>query len=160
MAVKREAVTWTRVYYAEKIIAALGKAAKDRRGVFAATLPGSGQMRPIVARMLREMGVPLMATRRGNQSAWFILSLFPKATQERLAEEWRRRIIADGYAEICRMHMAVAPHPYMSEEKKILAAVAVQLGERLGYDLPTVQADMEPSVTDPQILAALRSARS
>jgi len=155
MSVKRESVTWARVYCAQKIIVTLKRAADNKQGVFARDLPGGAQMRPTVARMLREMGVPLMARREGSSSVWFILSLFPASTQRMLAEEWRRRVIADGYAEICRMHMAVAPHSYMAQEEKILAAIAVSLGERLGYDLPTVQQDMMPSEVDARIMAAL-----
>lgn len=159
MTIKKENITWTRVEYAIRIINKLGEAAKDSRGVYASSLPASGQMRAIVARMLREMGVPLMATRRGAGSAWFILSLFPKETQEHLAEEWRRRIIADGYAEICRMHMAVQPHKYMAEEEKILAAVAVQLGERLGFSVAEVVADMAPRPINDLVKAALNRAK-
>lgn len=155
----REKITWSRVHHAEQIIAALGTAAKSKNGMFTYDLPGSPQMRPVVARILREMGVPLMARRSGRQSVWFILSLHSKRVQQVMGEEWRRRIIADGYAEICRMHMAVAPHPYMAEEERILAAIAVQLGERLGYGIAEVQSDMATRAIHPKIDAAIKAAK-
>lgn len=155
MSLKREPTTGGKQYAAMLMIRALTKAAKKGNGLFTSSLPSTGYSRPAIARMLREWGVPIMATRRGNRSAWFILSLFGESTQRSLAEEWRRRIISDAYAEVCRAHMGLTRQEFTQDDARVLATVAVTLGDRLGYGMSEVVADLMPTPIPAPIEAML-----
>lgn len=145
MTLGRENATFAKERDAIRIIKALATTAKKGNGLFTSGLPYTVYPRSVVARLLREWGVPIMATRRGNRSAWFILSLFGASTQRSLAEEWRRRIIADCYAEACRAHMGLSKQKFTEDDARVLATVAVTLGDRLGYGMSEVIADLTPT---------------
>lgn len=154
MSLKRESQTWTKSYDARRIIEAMKKAAEDGKGIFASNLPDTSYGRQSVARLLRECGVPLMAIRRGSGTAWFIVSLFSEDTQKNLAGQWRTRIISDAYSEVCRAHMALSKQPFTQDDARVMAAVAVSLGDRLGYGMDEVVRDLTPSEM-PSLVAGL-----
>jgi hypothetical protein len=145
MTLGRERATFAKERDAIRIIKALSTTAKSGNGLFTSGLPHTVYPRSAVARLLREWGVPIMATRRGNRSAWFILSLFGESTQKSLAEEWRRRIISDAYAEACRAHMGLMKQKFTKEDARVLVTVAVTLGDRLGYGVDEVIKDLTPT---------------
>jgi len=151
----RENDTWTKTLDGKRIIKALVEAAKDNRGLFTSGLPYTSYGRPAVARLLREWGVPIVATRRSGRSAWFILTEgIPTSTQRNLVNEWERRIMADAYAEVCRAYMALTSAKGAKKNREALQSCAATLGVQLGYGLAEVIADLTPS-TMPSDVAAL-----
>ena len=117
------------------------EAAKSGNGVFARNLPGSGgQYRSAAARLLREMGVPLYARKRGADSAWFLLDRSDSA----LAKDWYRRMIRDHYTEMCRARMALTGNstPAIVD---VYTKAAIALGDLLGYSVEQVLEDVEPT---------------
>jgi hypothetical protein len=119
-----------------------------RRGLIASKIGVRAPTRGHAAQWLRQQGVPLMATRKGPESRWWVAAGRPD-----LADQWRDRMIRDAYVEVCRAHMALKPHAAYKADAGAMAAAAVMFGSHLGIGLDEVLVDITPVALDPAVAA-------
>ena len=137
---------------ARLMLEATAEAAKHGNGVMVHNMPGHpGVLRQWAARWLRQMGIPLYAQRKAENSVWFLLL----EEDEVLASEWQRRILHDCYSEICRAHMALKPHQQFEQRARELQSFAVTIGTWLGHDLTKIITDLEPVARPPWVDEAI-----
>lgn len=105
------------------------------------------------AQWARSFGLPLVASRAGGDSRWWLI----KADDVRY-EEWVTRILSDVYAETVRAHRALKPHPDQAARVKKLQSAAVAIGAELGIDLSEIVEDLKPLSLGPGAESALIAA--
>lgn len=133
----------------------LAYAASKGNGVFARRITvAGGNDRANAARYLRECGLPIYARRAGEDTVWFLLrDTDPTA----LLEEWKHRILHDAYAEVCRAHMALSPHPWATTEANDLRIIALNIGAWIGEDPADVLDDIQPAAMPEPLTAIIAS---
>lgn len=106
-----------------------------------AILTGDGVLnrKQEAARWLREMGVPLIASRARHDSRWYVA---PHDSD--LHEEWVARILSDAYVETCRAYCALRPYEARRSSAKALKTAAMNLGTELGYELSEIEDALTP----------------
>ena len=141
MSIKAADPYWVR-NTARMLLHQLAYAASKDMGVPARDIKVSGgNYRQAAARYLRECGLPIYARRKGEDSAWFLLL---ETDNPAFLAEWKKRILTDAYAEVCRAHMALEPHQWSKAEARELRQIALTLGGWLNLDPLQVLVDIKP----------------
>lgn len=135
---------------AADLVAQIGAAGKA--GVLADDLRVQQPVRSFAAQWIRQMGLPLIATRRAGHSRWWIAK-----ANSTLANRWRTRMLEDAYVEVARAHMALKPHPAYDKDASVLAVAAMNLGQLLGRDVDQVLVDIATEPVHSSITAAMKA---
>jgi hypothetical protein len=105
------------------------------------------------AQWARSYGLPLVASRSGGDSRWWLMR-----SDSVRHSEWVTRILSDAYAELVRAHRALKPYPDLAGKVAKLQSAAVSVGGELGIPLSEIVDDLAPSTFDPDVERALVSA--